>query len=103
MSEEKKLTKEEILEGIREGFHDCLTGNTSPISELWDDMMIQTTAEIDEKGQLILNEPLRETKPQYVDVVIWFLKNRTSQEQTSEAISQNDIEISKLELTASQK
>ena len=96
-------TKEEILAGIREGLHDCLTGNTSPISELWDDMMIQTTAKIDEEGQLILNEPLKETKPQYVDVVIWFVKNRTSQEQTSEAISQNDIEASKLELTASQK
>ena len=96
-------TKEEILEGIREGLHDCLTGNTSPISELWDDMMIQTTAEIDEESQLILNEPLKETKPQYVDVVIWFVKNRTSQAQTSEARSQNDIEASKLELTASQK
>ena len=96
-------TKEEILEGIREGLHDCLTGNTSPISELWDDMMIQTTAEIDEESQLILNEPLKETKPQYVDVVIWFVKNRTSQAQTSEARSQNDIEASKLELTAFQK
>ncbi len=96
-------TKEEILEGIREGLHDCLTGNTSPISELWDDMMIQTTAEIDEDGQLILNEPLKKTKPQYVDVVIWFVKNRKSQEQTSEAVSQNDLEASTRELTASQK
>jgi hypothetical protein len=96
-------TKEEILEGIREGLHDCLTGNTSPVSELWDDLMIQTTAEIDEAGQLILNEPLKETKPQYVDVVIWFVKNRTSQEQSNEAVCQNDLEASKRELTASQK
>lgn len=96
-------TKEEILDGIREGLHDCLTGNTAPVSESWDDMMIQTTAEIDEEGQLILNEPLKGTKPQYVDVVIWFIKNRTSQAQTSEAIFQNDLEASKRELTASQK
>ncbi len=103
LEDDYEPTKEEILEGIREGLHDCLTGNTSPVSELWDDMMIQTTAEIDEEGQLILNEPLKETKPQYVDVVIWFVKSRTSQEQTSEAISQNDLEASKRELTASQK
>jgi hypothetical protein len=96
-------TKEEILEGIREGLHDCLTGNTSPVSELWDDMMIQMTAEIDEDGQLILNEPLKEVKPQYVDVVIWFIKNKISQEQSNEAVSQNDIEVSTRELTASQK
>jgi hypothetical protein len=96
-------TKEEILEGIREGFHDCLTGNTSPVSELWDDLMIQTTAEIDEEGQLILNEPLKEIKPQYVDVVIWFSKNRTSQAQPNEAIDRNDLEASQRELTASQK
>jgi hypothetical protein len=103
LEDDYEPTKEEILEGIREGLHDCLTGNTSPVSELWDDMMIQTTAEIDEEGQLILNEPLKETKPQYVDVVIWFVKNRTSQEQSNEAISQNDLEASKRELTASQK
>jgi hypothetical protein len=103
LEDDYEPTKEEILEGIREGLHDCLTENTSPVSELWNDMMIQTTAEIDEEGQLILNEPLKGTKSQYVDVVIWFVKNRTSQEQTSEAISQNDLEASKRELTASQK
>jgi hypothetical protein len=96
-------TKEEIIEGIREGLHDCLTGNTSPVSELWDDMMIQMTAEIDEDGQLILSKSLKEVKPQYVDVVIWFIKNKISQEQSNEAVSQNDIEVSTRELTASQK
>ena len=103
LEDDYEPTKEEILEGIREGFHDCLTGNTSPVSALWDDMMIQTTAEIDEEGQLILNEPLKETKPQYVDVVIWFVKNSTFQEQSKEVVCQNDLEASNRELTASQK
>lgn len=103
LEDDYEPTKEEILEGIREGFHDCLTGNTSPVSALWDDMMIQTTAEIDEEGQLILNEPLKETNPQYVDVVIWFVKNSTFQEQSNEVVCQNDLEASNRELTASQK
>jgi hypothetical protein len=103
LEDDYEPTKEEILEGIREGLRDCLTGNTSPVSELWDDMMIQTTAEIDEEGQLILNDPLKETKPQYVDVVIWFIKNRTAQEQSNGAVCQEDLEASNRELTASQK
>ena len=36
-------TKEEILEGFREGFRDCLEGRTSPIAEMWDELMIKTT------------------------------------------------------------
>jgi hypothetical protein len=68
-------TKEEILESIRQGFRECLRGETSPISELWNDLEIEATGEINDRGQLVLDEPLRETKPQYVDVVMWFIKN----------------------------
>ena len=59
-------TNEEILGGIREGLHDCLTGNTSPVSELWDELRIKATGEINQEGQLILDYPLKKTASQYV-------------------------------------
>jgi hypothetical protein len=71
----REPTKAEILESIRQGFRECLRGQTSPISELWDDTEIEATGEINEQGQLVLDEPLTETKPQYVDVVMWFIKD----------------------------
>ena len=77
-------TKEEILEGIREGFRECLEGRTSPVEGMWDELRIKATGSIDEEGQLILDEPLRATKCQDVDVVIWFIKNQASQEKVAE-------------------
>ena len=71
----REPTKAEILESIRQGFRECLRGETSPISELWDDIKTKATGEINEQGQLVLDEPLKETKPQYVDVVMWFIKD----------------------------
>jgi hypothetical protein len=71
----REPTKEEILESIRQGFRECLRGETSPISDLWDDLEIEATGEINDRGQLVLDEPLRQTKPQYVDVVMWFIKD----------------------------
>jgi hypothetical protein len=71
----REPTKAEILESIRKGFIECLRGETSPISELWDDTEIQATGEINEQGQLVLDEQLKETKAQYVDVVMWFIKD----------------------------
>ena len=71
----REPTKAEILESFRQGFRECLRGETSPISELWDDIKIKATGEINEQGQLVLDEPLTETKPQYVDVVMWFIKD----------------------------
>jgi hypothetical protein len=71
----REPTKAEILESIRQGFRECLRGETSPISDLWDDLEIEATGEINDRGQLVLDEPLRETKPQYVDVVMWFIKD----------------------------
>jgi hypothetical protein len=71
----REPTTAEILESIRQGFRECLRGETSPISELWDDTEIEATGEINEQGQLVLDEPLKETNPQYVDVVMWFIKD----------------------------
>ncbi len=71
----REPTKEEILESIRQGFRECLRGETFPISELWDDIKITITGEINEQGQLVLDEPLKEIKAQYVDVVMWFIKD----------------------------
>jgi hypothetical protein len=92
-------TKEEILEGIREGLHDCLTGNTSPVSELWDELRIQATGEIDEEGQLILDYPLRKTTPQYVDVVIWFINNK----KFTEDVYEEGFQVPVKELSGSHK
>jgi hypothetical protein len=89
----------EILEGIKEGFHDCVTGNTlSSMSELWERLGINTTGEINEAGQLILDEPLKATTPQYVDVVIWFSKNTSSQAESVENSTQTKHEVLTKEL-----
>ncbi len=83
--DDHEASKAEILEGIREGFHDCLTGNIYPMSELWDELRIKTTGAINQEGELILDEPLRATKPQNVDVVIWFIKQKKSAEISEDA------------------
>jgi hypothetical protein len=77
--EYREETKEEILEGIRRGFQDCLEGRTKPVGEGWDELRIKATGSIDNQGYLILDVPLRQTKPQYVDVVIWFVDNNNFQ------------------------
>jgi hypothetical protein len=92
-------TKEEILEGIREGFHDCLTENTSPVSELWDELRIKATGEINEEGQLVLDYPLRKTAPQYVDVVIWFISNK----KFTENVYEEGFQVPVKELSGSRK
>jgi hypothetical protein len=97
----REPSKSEILEGIREGLHDCVTGNTlSSMSELWDNIGIKATGEINEAGQLTLDEPLRATKPQYVDVIIWFIKKICSQED-AENSARNDREVLTKELVMS--
>jgi hypothetical protein len=102
LEDDREPSKAEILEGIREGLHDCVTGNTlSSMSELWDSIGIKTTGEINEVGQLTLDEPLRATKPQYVDVVIWFIKKICSQEDT-ENLAQKNREVLTKELVMSE-
>jgi hypothetical protein len=97
--EYREETKEEILAGIREGFRDCLEGRTSPFGEKWDEFTIETTGRIDDKGQLILDEPLRPTKFQYVDVVIWFIRDNKSEIDVlhrSESQKDSDLQSQKL-------
>ncbi len=96
-------TKEEILEGIREGFGDCIEGRTSPVEKMWDELMIQTKGAIDDRGQLILDEPLKEVKPQNVDVVIWFISNRKSAPEASEDLCQDDRQIVERKLINSER
>jgi hypothetical protein len=72
-------TKAEILEGIRESLHECLTGDTQSIDDMWEDLRIKTTGTINDVGQLILDRPLKQTQAQPVDVVIWFAKNQSEE------------------------
>lgn len=74
----REPTKAEILESIVESLHEYSRGECTPVSEMWDDIKIKTTGEINEEGQLILDQQLRETKAQSVDVVIWFIKDTKS-------------------------
>lgn len=102
--EYREETKEEILEGIRRGFQDCLEGRTSPVGEKWDEFTIEATGSISDEGQLILDEPLRTTKHQYVDVVIWFIRNQESaSEVLGQSDSQQDTEALEKELIRSQR
>jgi hypothetical protein len=102
--EYREETKEEILEGIRRGFRDCLEGRTKPVGEMWDEFTIETTGTIDDDGQLILDEPLRTTKQQYVDVVIWFIRNQKfAPEVLEQSDRQKDAEAPEKELIRSQK
>ena len=95
-------TKEEILEGIHRGFRDCREGRTSPVGEKWDEFTIETTGSINNEGQLILDEPLRLTKCQYVDVVIWFIRNSKSEVEIIEnSVSETDVEAVAKELIGS--
>jgi hypothetical protein len=83
-------TKEEILEGFRESLGDLLAGRTSPVEGMWDELRIKATGEIDAEGRLILDEPLKSTSCQNVDVVIWFLKNAVS----ADDLRQEDSDVS---------
>jgi hypothetical protein len=101
--EYREETKEEILEGIRRGFQDCLEGRTSPVGEKWDEFTIETTGAIDDEGKLILDEPLSTTKQQYVDVVIWFIRNqKLASEVLEQSDRQQDPEVLAKELIRSQ-
>jgi hypothetical protein len=99
----REPNKDVIIEGIRSGLYECLIGHTAPVSELWDDLMIQATAEIDAEGQLILDKPLRETKSQYVDVTIWFEPNKQPPVTASEDLERDDRGSATQELTVSQE
>jgi hypothetical protein len=90
--EYREETKSEILEGIRQGFRDCLEGRTKPIDAMWDELLIKTSGEIDNEGYLILDRTLRPTKQQYVDVVIWFVKHNQSDEDAEYMCRVSDLD-----------
>ena len=90
--EYRQETKEEILEGIRSGFQDCLEGRTKPVAEARDELRIKTTGKIDNNGYLILDRPLRPSKEQYVDVVIWFVEHNKSQEDAEYICHVSDLD-----------
>jgi hypothetical protein len=54
--------------------------------------MIQTTGEINEEGQLVLDQPSIETSPQYVDVVMWFIEDRKLTKKIYESDENTDEE-----------
>jgi hypothetical protein len=83
--DEREPTKEEILESIVEGLREYSRGECRPISEMWDNIMIQSTGEINDRGELILDKPLAETQAQYVDVVMWFIKDEACPQKFSES------------------
>ncbi len=67
-------------------------GRTKPVGEMWGELRIETTGEIDNKGYLILDEPLRPTDRHYVDVVIWFVKNNKSEEDAEYICQVSDLD-----------
>ena len=88
---DQEPTKAEVFEGIREGLHDCLTGNTfASMSEMWDSLRIQATGLINEDGNLLLDQPLRKIAPQDVSVVIWFINKNQPQLEIAEDSQQDD-------------
>lgn len=96
-------TKSEILDGIREGLRDCLTGNTYTAKEMWDSLLVKATGTINDEGQLILDEPLRTTKPQDVDVVIWFIKDKKDATEVAQDIDRDNLKADSRELSMSEK
>jgi hypothetical protein len=102
-NEYREPSKAEILAGIREGFHDCLTGNVLTGDELWDSLLIKATGTINEEGQLLLDRPLKPTACKYVDIVIWFTSNKNSIAEIAAALNHDHIESSEPELVASGK
>jgi hypothetical protein len=80
----REPTNAEILADIVESLHEYSRGECTPGSEMWDDIKIKTTGEINAEGQLILDKPLQKTKAQYVDVIMWFIKDDKSPKKFDE-------------------
>ncbi len=83
--DDRESTKAEILESIAEGLREYSRGECRPVSEIWDAIAIRATGEINDRGQLVLDKPLAETQPRYVDVVMWFIKHDKYPQKFSES------------------
>lgn len=81
---EREPTNEEIFERVEQALLEHSRGECSPASD-WSDIKIKATGEINDLGQLVLDRPLDETKAQYVDVVIKFIKDEEYQKKFYES------------------
>lgn len=71
---EREPTDEEIFERVEQALLEYSRGECTPASD-WTGIKIKATGEINDLGQLVLDEPLQEAEAQYVDVVIKFIKD----------------------------
>jgi hypothetical protein len=71
---EREPTDEEIFERVERALLEQSRGECTPASD-WSDIKIKATGEINDFGQLVLDEPLKQAEAQYVDVVIFFIKD----------------------------
>jgi hypothetical protein len=81
---DREPTDEEIFERVEQALLEHSRGECSPASD-WSDIKIKATGEINDLGQLVLDRPLDETKAQYVDVVIKFIKDEEYQKKFYES------------------
>jgi hypothetical protein len=81
---EREPTDEEIFERVEQALLEHSRGEFTPASD-WSDIKIKATGEINDLGQLVLDRPLYETKAQYVDVVIKFIKDEEYQKKFYES------------------
>jgi hypothetical protein len=72
---EREPTDEETFERVEQALLEYARGECTPVSQMWDDIRIKTTGEINDRGQLVLDEPLGQVEDRYVDVVLWFIKD----------------------------
>ncbi len=72
---EREPTIEEIEERIEQALLQQSRGELKSVEEMWNNIKIKATGEINDFGQLVLDEPLKQAEAQYVDVVIFFIKD----------------------------
>jgi hypothetical protein len=82
---EREPTIEEIEERIERALLQHSRGELKSVEQMWDNIMIEATGEINDFGQLILDEPLKQAEAQYVDVVIHFIKDEEYQKKFYES------------------
>lgn len=94
---EREPTDEEISERVEQALLEYSRGECTPASD-WSDIKIKATGEINERGQLVLDRPLGEVEAQYVDIVLWFIKDEEYQRkfyQSEENIYEEHIVLFK--------
>jgi hypothetical protein len=81
---EREPTDAELLALVESASLAYARDECKPVERVWDDIKIKATGEINELGQIILDEPLRESEARYVDVVIKFIKDGREQRKFDE-------------------